>query len=994
MRHVRLAFGALALLTCTIAEPVFGQDLTSTLATRAPRIDGRLAFREWFFFPGRASFDHGFVAVANDATRLYVLVDVLGDDQADRRSGPLEGDWIEVFVDMNADGAITPDLDKVYTLLPGSYDLRVQEFASSTGERHDPDPEPTYSSVAAGFGCFAEDGTEVLYLPPLAPVCEQHRIWEIAIDFDEVGQDPSSWIPPLHGMRMGVLVHSSRPSFSAQVPDGFLADFGRMFEIDLASVPPVIVDPDAVIQFDREEADGNDDGIVDDPIEITQAIQTRGNTLRLVAEKETAARVYVEVQEQDSPQFVTVSLYGTRNGHDLTGSPLSVRTIAHPDFEFPLRVIRDPDDDAEIHRHGIRKGRDNLDHTANFLLPASWTAADDVTFEARARFRDQEIRSRAVRVEFERRRIPFYVVVPINEGTRALPVKPADRDLDAAESFLKTIYPVPDVDFLRLEYAPFDIAPAVVGGEILRLQILEELLRFYDMLVAAGTDPLPDQIFGHTVTADVAQAVTPDPRTCTEPGCGHVAGGNTTSEIAGVMYDNYPVMAHELNHNIGDPATWANHVPGGTDPSTLDPEWVRLWEESEGGIEDGYTDYYIREFGFDTRRPWENGYDLLPRPFPDRRFTVVPPYFTELMSYRYSWVQDWDVFGDFAPRSVHPRSWTSPYRWERMFDAFEPEPEEPPTPPLRARRLSLYVSGRVYQDRHVELHPTFLLPGVPRFMREPFGELTLLIEYAGKKQMRLPFTPSFVDSEGNQLGESVFHLNIPVLPQTTRIAVLRGEKILDEIRVSKHAPKVKIREPFGKKEEWNGRRVLRWEAYDKDGDALHYAIFYSPDGGKRWVPVRWGVTGNEYQVDMDRLPGGERGMFKVVATDGYNTIEAISVSRLVVNDKPPLLSIIQPAARSELQPPSQQIEPIPSVVLEPGRVTLEAHGSDLEDGVLQDESFLWFHGTERTSLGRGKEIDAYLSDGVHLITLVAFDSAGNTAEKTIVLRIGQGQSDT
>jgi hypothetical protein len=31
---------------------------------------------------------------------------------------------------------------------------------------------------------------------------------------------------------------------------------------------------------------------------------------------------------------------------------------------------------------------------------------------------------------------------------------------------------------------------------------------------------------------------------------------------------------------------------------------------------------------------------------------------------------------------------------------------------------------------------------------------------------------------------------------------------------------------------------------------------------------------------------------------------------------------------------------------------------------------------------------------VHVITLVACDSAGNTAEKTIVLSVGQGQSDT
>ena len=282
------------------------------------------------------------------------------------------------------------------------------------------------------------------------------------------------------------------------------------------------------------------------------------------------------------------------------------------------------------------------------------------------------------------------------------------------------------------------------------------------------------------------------------------------------------------------------------------------------------------------------------------------------MSYLHSRVQDPHVFGDITPRNVDPQKWTSPYRWERMFDVFEPEPVERPQLLLRARRPSGYVSGVVYQDGRVELKPWFLLPGLPRFVPEPFGELALVIQYAGKKQMRIPFTPSSVDSEGNQLGEAVFHLNVPALPNTTRIAVMRGEKVLDEIRVSKYSPKLRIRAPFGR-EKWNGRQVLAWDAYDKDGDPLHYVIFYSPDGGKRWVPVKWGVMGSEYDVDMDRLPGGEHGMFEIVASDGYNTTEVTSTSSLLVDDKPPVVAILRPEQSSQLPPPSdEQTEPLPS----------------------------------------------------------------------------------
>ena len=965
---------ALLLLPSWAATTVRADDVISPLLGTPPQIDGRMDLFEWRT-AARVDFSHGFLAVGNDRTRLYLLVDVLGDDVADPRIGT-SGDWIEVVIDMDGDGSITPNDDRIYTLLPDSYDLRVQEYASSDGARHPIDPARTYSSVAAGFGCFTADGTERLYLPPLAPTCAAHRLWEVAIDLEEVGQDPSSWIPSLGGLHVGVVVHSENPAFTDEVPDGFLADFGLIPEIELATVPAVITDPSAEIRFDEEDADSDGNGVVDDPLEITQAVQTRDNALRLVARKETAVRVYVEVREDDSEQLATVWLYGTRDGHDLPGSPLAATLWARPHADFPLRVPDDP-----FTGSGVLFGRDNLDHSANFRLPESWTEPDNVTFDARARFAGQEIDSRSVERFFHLRKTPYFIVFPVNEGTSDDPVRPSDDAVAAAESYIKAVYPVPDIRILRLEYPGFGIAPTPMDGAILRTQVLEEFLGLYDLLVAAGVDPLPDQIFAYTATSTWASAATAS-ATCTSPGCGHVAGGNTYGDSANGPRDiGYTVMAHEIDHNIAGDESWGGHVPGGVDPTSVDPEWMRLWEESEAGVEEGYDDFMIREFGFDTRLPWTNGYELLDAPYALRTFTVVPPYFREFMcALRTTVVKP----GGTGAVYVHPVQWTSPYRWEHMFDAFAPES---PLPARGPRRVA-YVSGTVRGNGAVILNPVFVLPGPSRVVPEPDGTHALAVYYhSSRYPTQIRFTPRFTDVEGNQLDASHFHFNVPLGSGIERIEVRAGKAVLAALAPSKHSPRVKVVQPYGNAT-WKGRQTVEWRAYDQDGDALRYAVLYSPDRGKRWVPVATDVEGTEREVDMDLLPGGSGGKFEIVATDGFNTADAVSPGFLTVDDKPPSASILRPAAGS-LPQDATQPSSIPSVMLPAGRVRLEADGSDLEDGALGDESFLWFYGQERTSLGRGRRVEAHLGGGMHPITLVVVDSAGNTTERRLAVIVPQ-----
>ena len=896
-------------------------------------------------------------------------------------------------------------MDVIYTLWTNSRELRIQRYASDSGVRYPLSDASIYSSVAAGFGCFSQDGTEVLHEPPSAPECLNHRVWEVALDLEEIGADPNVFLPTEY-VHLGIRVHSEIPDFEDTIPPGFPADFGDTLNIELVTVPAVAGDADSVIQFDEEETDENGDGIINDPLEITQAIQHRDNSLRLVARKDTAVRVFVEVREEDEANHVTVSLYGTRDGRDLPGSPLCVEFWAWPDFEFPLRVFVDPFHD--VLRYGIRKGRDNLNHTANFLLPDEWVEPDNVFFYAKARYADQEIESRTVEARFIPRKTPYYIMIPINEGSSSDPVQVDETDLAAAESFAKTIYPVPDIRFERRDFWAFNISPGVVTGEILRMRILEDLIWMYDFMVAFDVEPLPDQMFGYTVTSEYGQAATAGPL-CTTPGCGHVSGGDTYIESSsGDFLYNATVMAHEIDHNIGDPDSWGKHVPGGgVGEGTVDPEWVRLYEESEGGAEDPYEEYCIREFGFDTRRPWVNGYDLFEEPFTQRRFTVIPPFWPELMSYRGAMMLDQDIAPTF--RYYHPRQWTSPYRWERMFDAFEPDSSG--YPGLGRRRMSYHVSGRIDRQGPAELNPVMRLLGRPSTVPDSQGEYALELEYfGGKKRLTVPFTPDFLDSEGEPLNSAYFRFNLPIQWNPTRVLLRKGKEVLDEIVVSKHRPTVKITSPAGNVE-WNGLQKLEWQGKDKDDDTLTYAILYNPEGvtyswsqGKKgWIPLAWGLKEHTYLVNMETLPGGQKGRFRIVATDGFHTVYATSRGRLSVKDKPPTLALVRP----DLSPPADDAsddnknqsrmdktsELLNLVSLPPGPIVFEAHGSDLEDGPLPDNAFVWFLGQQKQGMGRGKKVTIHFESGVYLITLMAADSTGNTVEKQFSILVGQGASD-
>jgi hypothetical protein len=779
----------------------FGNDpdeITSAFTYWPPAIDGVVGWGEWDT-TNKVEFDHGFMTVLNDWTRLYILVDVLGDATDDPRSPGSSGDYFWLTFDTDEDGDITYD-DLSYRLEGGAYNMVYRHY-SAPGVLW---PDPRYvvhggtdsdyheyirSSVAAGFGCFLGDGT-VLPYPPRHAACLNHRVWEFGIDLDEIGAEAGELV------KMGLRIVSETASFTEDVPPDFHTDFSDLIEVRLtAELLGPRAGPSAPVWFDETDEV--------DAIEVTQAIQTRGNDMPLVAGKTTVARMYVETTGE-SGQFVNVYLHGTREGNNLPGSPLSKL------FWAPTTI-----------------DRERLYDTANFVLPDSWV---EETVEFHGRVFDltgrRQDRSTFFSLPFRPNEIPVYWVIPleINVEGRAEPIVVSDEEIAGPESYLETIYPVADVEFVRRDwsevgetitsevdpYAQLTEEEELYWNGVVVPDIMDGLRAYYAWLEQSLEEP-PDQIIGIVPYMGDSDPVR--------------AGG--TGRVIAIDTRGYGI-AHEIDHNLDrrpqEEATWGLHV---SDPMT-ETVWIEgteWWQpvdnpgwgcQADGGPDPEWPwdNDRIQEVGFDTRQPWVDGYEALHLPV-SHRFTVLPGQlrrvgqlslvtgFVDLMSYCSSKL--YDPERGIYP-FVFPVRWISTYRWERLFDFFTP-PERRLMRPLMARPLVYYMSGYLNVDGTGSLNPVFVQPGMATKDMAP-GEYRIEVQDSyGKTLLTTPFVASFIDADRNEVETVSFHFQLPEQEGTSRILLKKGKETVDMLEVSKNPPQVTVIAPKGG-EEWSDLQTI------------------------------------------------------------------------------------------------------------------------------------------------------------------------------------------
>jgi hypothetical protein len=158
------------------------------------------------------------------------------------------------------------------------------------------------------------------------------------------------------------------------------------------------------------------------------------------------------------------------------------------------------------------------------------------------------------------------------------------------------------------------------------------------------------------------------------------------------------------------------------------------------------------------------------------------------------------------------------------------------------------------------------------------GTHCLLFTSGATTLSRYCFTVSFDTGiralAGAHLDAASFSVRAPFPAETTKIALTAGTSELASVTQSPNAPKISVTSPASDAI-WSGANTLAWSASDADGDPLTFSILTSADNGAGWVPIQTGLTASQYTFDTAELPAGSQTLFKVLATDGFNTTAAM-----------------------------------------------------------------------------------------------------------------------
>ena len=249
------------------------------------------------------------------------------------------------------------------------------------------------------------------------------------------------------------------------------------------------------------------------------------------------------------------------------------------------------------------------------------------------------------------------------------------------------------------------------------------------------------------------------------------------------------------------------------------------------------------------------------------------------------------------------------------------------------------------------------------------------LDAAGAELARAPIADrSSVEERG---GPFRWDALLPLDPATDRLALVGLDGAARAVlEVSPTAPTGRWTslqpDSSGALPEIDDEVIVAFEAGDADGDDLSATLLYAPDE-EHWQVVATGLPPGSVTLkdEIARLPGSERGRFRLLVSDGVHTT--------IASD--------EPTVRTTNRTPSVRIDSPARPVTMPVGATVRFAGDafDPEDRALTGESLTWTSSVDG-ELGHGRELEvATLSAGPHRIELVATDSGGTAATASVEL---------
>ena len=701
-------------------------------------------------------------------------------------------------------------------------------------------------------------------------------------------------------------------------------------------------------------------------VEVVQAVQTETSDVRLVAEKDTLVRVFV-----DSVSMPTAN----------------TKVI----LELCDVVLGCYDHLVKYHLAVQNPVREDISHSANFILPHHWTvergtlAFGGVTFKASVEpyypsgtmdyaELDWSTNKKLKHVYFDYTtdltvwsvRVGEQVVGVVDPLTgpvavEYLPQSQADDIMSATEA----LFPVSDLTVVNFPDSVVPWCNYMFGAD----DCMAATEIWWRPMFMSGSSTLPnaDQIHGMT------------PQVGFHAGFYDYGGLSAPAWAAGWFNSNSMIgwtpligslhtvqgvcnihtttcAAHEMTHNLGpycwdassatgtvcddhDDEAWGNHLSvtgwGATDACGADGQ-DQVWSANLG-------DFTIKDLGWNSmaQNPDSNQLAIVPANYPDYmsycQAAVSQPAYLDLYEVPYL------TENGFL-------QWTSTHRWEWMFDKFDNWQENNPANPYNGRQenVARMIVGSFDNDgENAVLENSWEFDGVvpPEF--QMYGEegegsdfqIVLLDEEAGVVQQIWVDVPNEtghihgdVDEYHNSSSKFVFTVQDSAR-ETVRIELYKGDELIDSIdSVSSGGSPFEVVIENRNTPSRDVPFELGWNIEGgEDGGQYYSQIEYSWDGAF-WMPIGNWMEFQTRSINLSDLPGGEEVQFRVRVSNGFDTVVANSNVFSLSNLAPEI--ILDVTGPSEFQMGS-------------GTLFIEADIDDPEwEHIDYDNVVVWLEGSE------------------------------------------------
>jgi len=352
-----------------------------------------------------------------------------------------------------------------------------------------------------------------------------------------------------------------------------------------------------------------------------------------------------------------------------------------------------------------------------------------------------------------------------------------------------------------------------------------------------------------------------------------------------------------------------------------------------------------------------------------------------------------DLFDFMRGGELEPHAWIAPPYYEYLYNWMVPgfaadEFEMTLAADVESSTEFLAVRGIVTRSGEGSFYPFYRIPSNPNSRRSAIN-----IPTEGTHEVRfldaqdsvirsVKWTPDFrADDSQEERKSRPFVWIVPPNNAIRSVELRVDNRTVDKLDVAATQPSVDHLKVDGtaslvdttalsEEADLENKVTLRWNAgtgaatlsSDDGTRELVHQVYFSRDNGRSWILVCSGLDSPNTDIDLSKLPGGEKTLFRVSTSDGFN-VSTLTTEPMEIADKAPASSIVTP--RTSL------------VRLEGAGILFVGRGFDLEDGPLPGNNLTWVS-DRQGELGSGEKIVVRdLTVGQHAVTLRSRDSKGN-----------------